>query len=74
MHAMDKATAPAVAAMTVNDAVNYTGFGRSRLYEAMAEGRIVARKAGRRTLFMRADLDAMLANLPPAPIRPRPQK
>ncbi len=64
----------AVAAMTIADAAIYTGLGRSRLYEYLAEGRIIARKAGRRTILMRADLDRLLAELPRAPIRQRTPK
>ena len=49
---------------TVIEAVQYSGMSRSAIYEALKRGDLVARKAGRRTLFSRADLDDFLANLP----------
>ena len=50
-------------AVTIPDAVKATGLSRSRLYEALKRG-LPARKAGRRTLLMVADLEAYLADLP----------
>ena len=52
-------------ALTVAEAVKVSGLSRSRLYEALKEGRLSARKAGRRTLIPYSDLEAFLANLPP---------
>ena len=49
---------------TMPQAVDYTGLSRSRIYEALKSGELSARKAGRRTLFAFADLDAYLANRP----------
>lgn len=51
-------------ALTVPQAVEASGQPRSGLYEAMRRGDLVARKAGRRTLIMVADLEAYLASLP----------
>ncbi len=51
-------------ALTITDAIKQTGLSRTRLYEAMKEGAIVAKKAGRRTLIAYADLETYLASLP----------
>ena len=50
-------------AVTIPDAVKATGLSRTSIYEAMKQG-LPARKAGRRTLIMVADLEAYLASLP----------
>ena len=50
-------------ALTIPDAVKASGLPRSSLYEAMKRG-LPARKSGRRTLIMVADLQAYLASLP----------
>lgn len=50
-------------AVTIPDAVRLSGCSRSALYEAMKKG-LPARKAGRRTLILMADLEAYLASLP----------
>ena len=50
-------------ALTVPDAVKVSGLSRSALYEAFKNG-LPARKAGRRTIIMHADLSAYLASLP----------
>lgn len=51
-------------AVTIPDAVRITGLSRSRLYEALKNQTLTAKKAGRRTLISFADLQAYLANLP----------
>ena len=50
-------------AVTIPDAVRLSGCSRSALYEAMKRG-LPARKAGRRTLIILADLEAYLTSLP----------
>jgi excisionase family DNA binding protein len=40
------------------------GIGRDGVYRAINEGRLRARKFGKRTLILAADLDAFLASLP----------
>lgn len=50
-------------AVTVAEAVEASGLSRSRLYEAMRDN-LPAKKAGRRTLILVADLEAYLASLP----------
>lgn len=56
-------------AMTLPEAVQFSGLGRTRLYSLAAEGRISFRKCGKRTLVLADDLRRLLAELPPAPIR-----
>ncbi len=50
-------------AITIPGAVEVSGMSRTALYEAMKNG-LPAKKAGRRTLIMMADLEAYLASLP----------
>lgn len=50
-------------AVSIPEAVRATGLSRSRIYEALKSG-LPARKAGRRTLIMVADLETFMANLP----------
>lgn len=50
-------------ALTIPEAVRVSGLSRTALYEAM-RGELPARKAGKRTLILAADLEAYLANLP----------
>jgi excisionase family DNA binding protein len=52
------------AALTVPDAEDYSGLGKSKLYEEAAAGKITMVKAGGRTLILRESLDAYLANCP----------
>ena len=49
---------------TVIVAAARLGICRAQLYKEMAAGRIVARKAGRRTLIERAEQKRWLADLP----------
>lgn len=51
-------------AVTIPIAVKTSGESRSKIYEAMKRGALPARKSGRRTLILYADLEAYLANLP----------
>jgi excisionase family DNA binding protein len=52
-------------ALTVEEATAFVGMGRTYLFREIREGRLVARKAGRRTIITRADLEKWLASLPP---------
>ena len=65
---MDTETAPAPhevrLAYSVDDVVRVSGLGRSKVYEEINSGCLVARKAGKRTLVLAADLDAWLNGLP----------
>lgn len=61
----DNLTAPKPA-LSVDEATAETPFSRSFLYAEMAAGRLLSRKAGRRRIILRADLDAWLDALPAA--------
>jgi excisionase family DNA binding protein len=50
---------------SVRDAARRAGIGRDGIYAAIRERRLVARKLGRRTLILAADLASFLAALPP---------
>jgi len=51
-------------AYSVREVTRKTGLGKSALYEALADGRLAARKFGRRTLVLKRDLEAFLDALP----------
>ena len=40
------------------------GVGRDKLYRLIREGKLPARKLGRKTLILRSDLEAFLESLP----------
>lgn len=52
------------AAFTIEGFCAYAAVGRSRAYELLNNGALPARKSGGRTLILREDADAYLANLP----------
>lgn len=56
-------------AMTVEDAIKISGLARSRIYILLAEGKLEARKAGRRTLIIGESLRRYIDELPPAHFR-----
>lgn len=47
-----------------DEAADICGIGRTSLYEAMKDGRLKAKKAGRRTIILIDDLKAFLLTLP----------
>jgi excisionase family DNA binding protein len=51
-------------AYSIADVAKITGVGRSFLYEEISAGRLVVKKAGRRSLISDADLKTWLASLP----------
>lgn len=51
-------------AYSVEDAAEISDCGRTAVYEAIRTGGLVARKLGRRTLILRADLQDWLERLP----------
>lgn len=53
-------------AFTISEAVEASGIGRNSLYQEIAAGRLPARKRGRTTLILVADLESYLAALPDA--------
>ena len=48
----------------IDQAAAVTGMGRSALYVALRDGRLRGRKAGRRVLNLKCDLERFLAALP----------
>jgi excisionase family DNA binding protein len=51
-------------AYSIADAAKIVGVGRSKLYLELADGRLSARKVGKRTIILADDLRAWLAKLP----------
>lgn len=51
-------------AMTIPKACAYSGCGRTKIYELIAQNRIEAVKLGARTLIITESLDRFLASLP----------
>ena len=54
--------------LTLKDAVKVSGFSRSRIYALAGQGKIEARKAGRRTMIVAESLRDAIGELPPARI------
>jgi excisionase family DNA binding protein len=52
--------------LSIPEAVEVAGISRSKLYEFIADGSLIARKAGTKTIILRGDLMAFLASLPRA--------
>jgi excisionase family DNA binding protein len=50
--------------LSVFEACAVAGIGRTKLYEAIASGDLVARKFGKRRIILRGDLRDFLASLP----------
>ena len=59
----DEASTDALA-FSLIEVARKTSLSRSSLYEAVADGRLPARKFGRRTVVLKHDLDAFLSSLP----------
>jgi excisionase family DNA binding protein len=54
---------------SIKEAVFASGLGRDMIYAAIRDGQLKARKVGRRTLILRADLEAYLHDLPELQLR-----
>jgi excisionase family DNA binding protein len=50
--------------LSLPQACKVAGLGRTTVYQAIAEGQLVARKVGKRTIILRQDLHRFLAALP----------
>lgn len=50
-------------AYTIKDAVKLTGISRSRLYEELKAGNLIAKKSGRNTLIPHESIENWLKNL-----------
>ncbi|HZL41311.1 MAG TPA: helix-turn-helix domain-containing protein [Pseudolabrys sp.] len=57
-------------AYDVSEAATVAALGRSTVYAAIRRGELTARKAGRRTVVLTADLEAWLKALPPIKTTP----
>ena len=51
-------------AFTIEEAATAAGIGRTLIFEEIREGRLIARKVGRRTIILVADLDLWLKSRP----------
>jgi excisionase family DNA binding protein len=51
-------------ALTINEAVAYSGVGRTTLYKLVKEHKILLRKLGKRSLILKPELDAFVNSLP----------
>jgi len=50
-------------ALTIEETCVATGLGKTKLYEHIGSGQLKARKVGKRTLILKADLEEFLDNL-----------
>jgi len=50
-------------ALSIDEASKYSTIGKTRLYQAINEGKLTAKKMGRKTLILRSDLESFLTNL-----------
>jgi excisionase family DNA binding protein len=50
--------------LTLAEASIVSGIGRTKLYEAIADGQLTARKYGSRTIVLKSDLLRFLTSLP----------
>jgi excisionase family DNA binding protein len=53
-------------ALSIKETCAVTGLGRTKLYEAISNRHLIARKYGKRTLILKSDLLAFLSSLPVA--------
>lgn len=57
-------TAKKTLALSPQDCASEAGLGLNAIYNAIRDGALTARKVGRRTVILRADLEAFLNALP----------
>lgn len=50
--------------LSISEACNVAGIGRTKLYEAISDGALRARKYGKRTIILRSELQSFLSALP----------
>ena len=51
-------------ALSIEEVQKISGLGRTKVYQLINSGSLIARKSGKRTLILRSDLEAFLTNLP----------
>lgn len=49
--------------LSIDETCAVTGLGRTKIYEIINQGSLPAKKLGKRTLILKADLEAFLSNL-----------
>lgn len=55
--------------LSIEETCAATGLGRTKIYEAIGSGALVAKKLGKRTLILKTDLEIFLASLETYPVR-----
>ena len=50
--------------LSIIEACQVAGIGRTKLYEAISDGSLNARKYGKRTIILRSELQSFLSALP----------
>lgn len=50
--------------LSIGEACSVAGIGRTKIYEAISDGTLKARKFGKRTIILRGDLQEFLNALP----------
>lgn len=50
--------------LSILEACQVSGIGRTKIYEAIGDGALKAKKFGKRTIILRSDLQKFLADLP----------
>ena len=55
--------------LTIEDVRAFTGFGRTKIYEAINKGDLPAKKLGKRTVVLKSALEEFLNNLEDYPVK-----
>jgi excisionase family DNA binding protein len=50
--------------LSISEASAFAGIGKTKIYQAITDGHLKARKCGKRTLILRDELRHFLASLP----------
>jgi len=50
--------------LSIRESCQAAGIGRTKIYEAIGSGKLIAKKAGRRTIILPKHLEAYLESLP----------
>jgi excisionase family DNA binding protein len=61
---MDTSDRPQREGLSITEACDVAGIGRTKIYQAISEGQLTARKFGKRTLILRTELQRFLDSLP----------
>jgi excisionase family DNA binding protein len=65
----NKETAMTKSAFSVREAAEEIGICKTKIYQEMGDGRIRARKSGRRTIILANEIERYLNSLPPVPMQ-----